>query len=51
MFWLGFLAGAVVASFVFIMWGHKNKNKIDKAREAIKDAAEDVTDAVEDVFD
>lgn len=35
MFWFGFTVGFLVSSFIFIMWGLKNKKHINTARNEI----------------
>jgi uncharacterized membrane protein YciS (DUF1049 family) len=42
----GFIIGAVVASIVFIIWGRKNKNKIERAREAIINNTNEISSTV-----
>ena len=56
---IGFLVGVTVASLAFILWGPKNKRKINEARRflldnggtQIGDAGERVINRVRDILD
>lgn len=43
-FVLGAIVGGVVVQFVNIMWGHKNKKKIQQAREYMSRTGEKIFD-------
>jgi len=49
-FILGLAVGTVVTAVVFIVFGHKNRNKINAAREAIVNAYEHLGDKAEDII-
>jgi len=43
-FIVGLATGVVITGFVFVMWGHKNTEKITKARDAVNDKIEETFD-------